>query len=225
MNCAGFLNLSLPTEWSTIFLRSVIHSCYVQCRCFGLFYSCYSSQEEKGVTEDRMVGWHHWLSGHEFEQTLGDSEGQQSLACCSPWGHKEPDMTECLNKNNNNCSYTNLLNSQLFHIVSSDWHYRSTAWFLSQCTRLLSLLSSSNEYSGMISLRKVCSILVCKIRCLIKIWKSDVTHTWKTLIFTTFCCYSSVTQSCPTRCNPMDCSMPRFPVLRCLPEFAQIHIH
>ena len=132
MNCAGFLNISLPTEWSTIFLRSVIHSCYVQCRCFCLFYSCYSSQEEKGVTDDRMVGWHHWLSGHEFEQTPGDSEGQQSLACCSPWGHKESDMTECLNNNNTKCSYTNLLNSQLFHIVSSDWHYRSTAWFLSQ---------------------------------------------------------------------------------------------
>ena len=43
-----------------------------------------------------MVGWHHRLNGHEFEQTLGDSEGQGSLACCSPWGHKESDMTEQL---------------------------------------------------------------------------------------------------------------------------------
>ena len=42
-------------------------------------------QEEKGVTEDEMVGWHHWLNRHEFKQTLGDSEGQGSLACCSPW--------------------------------------------------------------------------------------------------------------------------------------------
>ena len=50
-------------------------------------------QEEKGVTEDEMVGWHHWLNGYEFEQTLGDSEGQGSLACCSPWGRKELDMT------------------------------------------------------------------------------------------------------------------------------------
>ena len=50
-------------------------------------------QEEKGVTEDEMVGWHHWLSGHEFEQTLGDSEEQESLAWCS-WGCKELDMTE-----------------------------------------------------------------------------------------------------------------------------------
>ena len=46
------------------------------------------------MTEDEMVGWHHRLNGHEFEQTLGDSEGQGSLACCSPQGHKESDMTE-----------------------------------------------------------------------------------------------------------------------------------
>ena len=51
-------------------------------------------QEEKGTTEDEMVGWHHWLSGHEFEQTPGDSEGQGSLACCSPWGRKESDTTQ-----------------------------------------------------------------------------------------------------------------------------------
>ena len=46
-------------------------------------------QEEKGATEDKMVGWHHWLNGHEFEQTPGDSEGQGSLACCSSWGHSQ----------------------------------------------------------------------------------------------------------------------------------------
>ena len=50
-------------------------------------------QEEKGATEDEMAGWHHWLNGHEFEQTLGDSAGQGSLVCCSLWGHKESDMT------------------------------------------------------------------------------------------------------------------------------------
>ena len=45
------------------------------------------------MTEDKMVGWDHQLKGHEFEQTPGDSEGQGSLACCSPRGHKELDMT------------------------------------------------------------------------------------------------------------------------------------
>ena len=44
-----------------------------------------------------MVGWHHRLNGQEFEQVLGDGEGQGSLACCSPWGHKESDTTERLN--------------------------------------------------------------------------------------------------------------------------------
>ena len=50
-------------------------------------------QEKKGMTEDEMVGWHHGLDRHEFEQTPGDGEGQVSLACCSPRGHKESDMT------------------------------------------------------------------------------------------------------------------------------------
>ena len=50
-------------------------------------------QEEKGTTEDEMVGWHHLLNGHEFEQALGVGDGQRSLACCSPWDCKELDMT------------------------------------------------------------------------------------------------------------------------------------
>ena len=51
------------------------------------------------MTEDEMVGWHHRLDAHEFEQALGDGEGQGSLACCSPWSHEESDMTEQLNNN------------------------------------------------------------------------------------------------------------------------------
>ena len=70
-------------------------------------------QEEKGVTEDEMVGWHHWLNGHEFQQAPGDGEGQGSLACCSPWGHKESDMTEWLN-------WTPLLHRELF-VPPSPW--------------------------------------------------------------------------------------------------------
>jgi len=45
-------------------------------------------QDGMGTTKDEMVGWHHWLNGHEYEQTQGGSEGQGSLACCSSWGHK-----------------------------------------------------------------------------------------------------------------------------------------
>ena len=54
-------------------------------------------QEEKGMTEDEMVGWHHRLDGHEFEQASGVGDGQGNLACCSPWGHKESDTTKRLN--------------------------------------------------------------------------------------------------------------------------------
>ena len=50
-------------------------------------------QEEKGMTEDEMVGWHYQLNGHEFEQTPGESEGQGRVVCCSSWGHQELDTT------------------------------------------------------------------------------------------------------------------------------------
>ena len=59
-------------------------------------------QEEKRMTEDEMVGWHHWFNGHEFVQTLGDSEGRGNLVCCSPWGCKELDRTDRQNNNNKN---------------------------------------------------------------------------------------------------------------------------
>ena len=63
---------------------------------------CWESLRAGGEESDRleMVGWHHQLNGHEFQQTPWDSEGQESLACCIPWGCKELDMTEQLNSNN-----------------------------------------------------------------------------------------------------------------------------
>ena len=68
-------------------------------------------QEEKGTTEDKMVGWHHWLNGQEFEQTPEDGEGQGSLACSSPWVRNELDMTEQLN---NNQAYPSLFSREIF---------------------------------------------------------------------------------------------------------------
>ena len=56
-------------------------------------------QEEKGTTEDEMVGWHHQLDGHDFEETLGVGDGQKGVVCCSPWGRKESDTTVLLNWN------------------------------------------------------------------------------------------------------------------------------
>ena len=60
-------------------------------------------KREKGTTEDEMVGWHRCLNGHEFEQTLGDGEGQGSLACCSPLGYKVLDTTQWLNNKPSHC--------------------------------------------------------------------------------------------------------------------------
>ena len=70
--------------------------------------------EEKGMKEDKIVGWHHWLDGHESEQAPGVGDGQGSLACCSPWGHKESDTTEQLN-------WTELIYVYVLSHFSSIW--------------------------------------------------------------------------------------------------------
>ena len=81
-------------------------------------------RQEKGMTEDKMVGWHHRLDGHEFEQALGVCNGQGGLTCCSPWGCKELDTTEL-----------NMQESRLKSSLprSGDWRYSlpSTNWPLS----------------------------------------------------------------------------------------------
>jgi len=71
----------------------------------------------KGAREDDMVRWHHQLNGHDFKQTLGNSEGQGTLVDISPWGPKESDMTEQLNNNNkiHNVVQLLLLFRKLFH--------------------------------------------------------------------------------------------------------------
>ena len=62
-------------------------------------------QEEKGTTEGEMVGWHHQLNGHEFEQAPGDGEEQGSLVCCSPWGRKKSDTTEQLSNHHHHLTW------------------------------------------------------------------------------------------------------------------------
>ena len=62
-------------------------------------WHCFYYKSPLGTTDDEVVGWHHRLNGHEFEQALGQGEGQGSLACCSPWGLKESDRTEWVNNN------------------------------------------------------------------------------------------------------------------------------
>ena len=65
-----------------------------------------NSRQRRRGQQDETVGWHHRLNGREFEQALGEGEVQGSLACCSPWGCKESDMTERLNNNNVPLVYT-----------------------------------------------------------------------------------------------------------------------
>ena len=71
-------------------------------------------QEEKGMTEDEMVGWHHWLDGHRFWWTLGVGDGQGGLACCDSWGCKESDMTELLNWTELNWTHLSVFLEHLF---------------------------------------------------------------------------------------------------------------
>ena len=84
-------------------------------------------EEEKGTTEDEMVGWHHWLDGHGFGWTPGVGVGQGGLACCSPWGHKESDMTNWLN-------WTGLNLAHVIHSIHIMYYHSAAQWPLGLCT-------------------------------------------------------------------------------------------
>ena len=106
-------------------------------------------QEEKSMTEDEMVGWHHWLNGHEFEQAPGDHEGQGSLACCSPWGHKESDMTEWLNNNPilQLVKMRGIQKKSCFLRFSSQWGLgRASASILSVLRHLCTMATQGHEF-------------------------------------------------------------------------------
>ena len=90
-----FLLLELLGPKSYVFLDfcfccyfSILETDLQQLSTFNTQLGKIEKQGEKGTTEDEMVGWHHRFSAHEFEQTLGDSEGQESLACCSQLGFR-----------------------------------------------------------------------------------------------------------------------------------------
>ena len=85
-------------------------------------------QEQKGTTENEMVGWHHHLYGHDLEQAPGVGDGQGSLVCCSPWGCKESDMTEWLN-------YTEV------GLIGYPYVYRMNIdYYPTSCTKTIDLL-------------------------------------------------------------------------------------
>ena len=143
-------------------------------------------QEEKGTTEDEMVGWHHWLYGHEFEQALGIGDGQGSLVCCSPWGFKESDTTEWLNWRyvwGHRKNWTNL-NSQLS--------------LSSECTLGLIIKTRSVVCISVTVAKHLSQILDISSFAMIK---NSIYH-WSHI------CCCSVTRLCLTLCDPMNCSAP-----------------
>ena len=87
-------------------------------------------RQEKGMTEDGMVVWYHWLNGHEFEQAPGIGGGQGGLVCCGPWGHQGLDMTKQVNNNNtkwtgtpeNTCSSAHQASKSVSHEECSLHH-------------------------------------------------------------------------------------------------------
>ena len=128
--------------------------------------------------ENEMVGWHHQLNGHEFGQTPGDSEGQGSLECCSPWGYKESDTTEQLNNTPYRCPvpragcylslFWAMVSALLCNFGGSTAVPISAEWS-----------SKSRDLLGLLKLGRIFSTMV-KVK---------------------------VAQLCPTLCNPMDCSL------------------
>ena len=116
-------------------------------------------RQGKGMTEDKMVGWHHWLDRHEFEQALGVGDGQESLVCCSLCGHKESsDMTEQLNwtelkalnlpTSSDSCRFSDLslpMSSHADHLCY--WNMTGFGLFHSLCTCGIFLLECSLFWS------------------------------------------------------------------------------
>ena len=122
-------------------------------------------QEEKGTTEDEMIGWHHRLSGHELEWTPGVGDGQGGLACCSPWGRKESDTTEQLN-----WTELRLLNCEATGELCLGWGLETSSLRISRAERkreILSLILSLNSEAHFQSLVRVHarSLQLCPTLC------------------------------------------------------------
>ena len=119
-------------------------------------------QEEKGMTEDEMVGWHHWLDGHEFEQAPGLGDGQRRLVCCSPWG-PESDMTEWLN-------WTGvfwILRAIIPSLIASSIHYLFSNYVLKvyKISNVLPTVGNDTGCNAFIFILKECIIYWESVKC------------------------------------------------------------
>ena len=142
-------------------------------------------QEEKGVTENEMVGWHHQLNGHEFDQTLGDSEGQASLACYSLWGRKESDTTES--------NWATFRDSILFFSILNP--LRGWLQCLMSCWlqhKVCDILHPLNRSTWSVNTQKSFKIKACSKEAL----ENDLNRT-------STCAFSHV-----WLCHPIDCRLP-----------------
>ena len=189
-----------------------------------------------------MAGWHHRLDGHEFEWTPGDGDGQGGLACCNSWGLKESDTTERLNWTESANGTPPLpmaqqiknppamQETQVWSLGREDpleeemaAHSSILAWEISWTERLSDYSPKGCKESDTVEWLTAAAestniALVSWSR-----WKSDMCLipfliVWQNIANTK--CYCSVSQLCPTLCDPMDCSTPGFPVLHHLPELA-----
>ena len=84
--------------------------------------------QEKGLTEDEMVGWHHWRNGHEFEQAPGVGDGQGSLACCGPCSRKESNTTKQLNWLRASCKIGGSPLKPFYYFINNKWFYQLSLW-------------------------------------------------------------------------------------------------
>ena len=120
----------------------------------------YWGQEEKGMTEDEMVEWHHWLNGYEFRWTPGVGNGQGGLACYGSWGHKESDTTEQLNWTELNMIWENL--STLYKLNSfNNSRWRWIKWCL-QSQNNQSLQTSKKQPNSWLMLKTDLSLNNCR---------------------------------------------------------------
>ena len=152
-----------------------------------------------------MAGWHHRLIRREFEQTLGDGGRQGSLACCSPWGHKESGMTEQLNNNKNICTYIYIYVTIYIHLYLLLLH----VYYPCVCVCVCVYIYLPNPG-------------IEPVFCHLLHWQADslpLSHlgSTKNLKFS-----GSVTSD---SLQPHGCSTPGSPVFHHLPKFAQIHVH
>ena len=99
--------------------------CHPKRRAYSLEKTLMLGKEEKGMTKDEMVWWHHQFNGHEFAQTPGNSEWQGSLVCCISWGRKELDITEWLKNNNRTLqvNYTSIERTKKYDLPKMSYKY------------------------------------------------------------------------------------------------------